>query len=532
MKHKASLPFSAITVLALWVTACQGDRTPGQATTDGAEAIVLQDAGYAGAWPAGLDPATNTTARANLSMMNAIFGGLYQIVAEPDGRDPRVVGVLAAGYEIEDEGRTFVIKLREGMVFSDGTPFDAAAVKFNVERSLASPCTCAPTTWPWAKEQPVTTEGTHTVKLHFTEPYGAVVNAFPLANVNWIASPTALARMGEDQFKITPVGGGPFRVVSNQLSSELVLERNPYYWEKDRPYLDRLIFRSIGSEQAALQSLLAGDAHAYEGMTSTPLIELAKTHDTLTVTLQPPTAVYTVQLNTMQPPLNDQRVREAIYYATDVDAIREALFHSWYPASQSFTGPGALFHHEKIPGYRSFDLERARSIVAEVGGIELKLGTIRSFVAEQVITALQGQWQAAGLTVSIESYELAEMIREFRSGEWQAMLQTSGSFDPEAGGGVSFRFRSDQPYTGVHDPVLDKLLLDAAGTIDPTVRDRLYFEAAKRISENAYAPFLFAFGPAQVAVKNLTGPGLTTKIPSIMLNTAVLWQDVTLAPAQ
>jgi peptide/nickel transport system substrate-binding protein len=265
-------------------------------------------------------------------------------------------------------------------------------------------------------------------------------------------------------------------------------------------------------------------------MTSTPLIELAKSEPTVTVTQQPPTAVYTVQLNTMRPPLNDLRVREAIYYATDVDAIRRGLFHSWYPASQSFVGPGGLFYHERVPGYRTFDIERARAIVAEVGGIELKLGTIRTFVAEQVITALQSQWQAAGIKVSIESYELGGMIQTFRSGEWQAMLQTAGSFDPEAGGGVSFRFRSDQPYTGVRDPELDRLLLDAAGTVDPSVRDDLYLEAAKRISDNAYAPFLFAFGPAQVSVKRLAGPGLTTKIPSIMVNTAVFWQDVTFAP--
>jgi peptide/nickel transport system substrate-binding protein len=523
--------FYCMACVALLLAGCQRGSTSAHAASvpGGGEATILLDAGYAGSWPTGLDPATDTTARANLSMMNAIFGGLFQIVAEPDGSHARVAGVLATGYQLEDEGRTFVINLREGVRFSDGTPFDAEAVRFNVERSRKSACTCAPTSWPWAQSEPVTVTGPHTVKLHFSQPYGAVVDAFPNANVNWIASPTALARMGPEQFRITPVGAGPFRIVSDQLSSRLVLERNPQYWQRNQPYLARLIFRSIGSEQAALQALLAGDAHAYEGMTSTPLIELARKQSAVTVTLQPPTAVYVIQLNTLHAPFNDLRAREAIYYATDVDAIRRGLFHSWYPASQSFTGPGGLFHHDTIPGYRTFDIARARTLVAELGGIRVKLGTLRSFVAEQVMTALQAQWQAAGIQVSIDSYELSRSVQLFRSGEWQAMLQTAGSFDPEAAGGVSWRFRSDQPYSGVHDGELDRLLLEAAASFDPSVRDSLYLQAGKRISDNAYAPFLFAFAPAQVAVKPLEGPGLTSGIPPLLVNTAVLWQDVKFA---
>jgi peptide/nickel transport system substrate-binding protein len=130
------------------------------------------------------------------------------------------------------------------------------------------------------------------------------------------------------------------------------------------------------------------------------------------------------------------------------------------------------------------------------------------------------------MDVSIASFEIAGMIQEFRGGEWQAMLQTAGSYDPEAGPGVRFRFRSDQQYTGVHDPDLDRILDAAAGTFDAAERERLYREAAKRISDNAYAPFLFAFAPTQVAARNLQGPGLSTEIPPLFINTGILWQDV------
>ena len=518
-------------VLSLEACVREGDASNGNGLSaadpqPGGVATVLLEAGWNGSWPAGLDPATNTTARANLSMMNAIFGGLFQLNAEDDGSNPRIEGVLATGYTIEDEGKTVVIRLRRGVTFSDGTPFDADAVRFNIKRSLASSCTCAPRNWPWDRENPVTAPDDFTVRLQFVRPYGAAINAFPVSNINWIASPTALRELGESRFKLTPVGAGPFRVVSNQLSSRLVLERNPLYWETGRPYLEGLVFQSIGNEQAALQALLAGSAHAFEGMTSTPLIQSAMNNSQVRLTLQPATSPYMIQLNTLRPPFDDQRARDAIYYATDVDAILHGLFSDLYPPSQSFTGPAGLFHYAHVPAYREYDLAKARAIVDELGGLQVTLATLRSFVAEQVITALQSQWQMAGIEVTIEVQELSTQIRAFQSGKWESMLMAIGSYDPEAGPGLSFRFHSEGAYTGVRDETLDRLIVDAAGAVDPSERGMLYLAAGKHLSDSAYAPFLFAPSRAQVTVPALHGPGLTTKIPPVFINTGVLWPEV------
>jgi peptide/nickel transport system substrate-binding protein len=464
------------------------------------------------------------TGGANVSQMNAIFGGLVQLVTMPDGSDAQVVGVLASRYELIDGGRALVLHLRPDVTFSDGTPFNAEAVKFNIERSLQAPCSCSTTTWPWAKE-PVTTRDDRTLILHFTRPFASVVTTLAAANINWIASPTALRRMGPDQFKITPVGAGPFRVVSNQLSSRLVLERNPRYWQEGRPYLDRLIFQSIGSEQAGLQAVLAGNAQAFENLTSIALLQQARANKLLTVTLQPPTSPMVIQLNTQRPPFDDIRAREAIYFATDSEAIRNGLFKGWYPISQSFTAPGGLYHRERIDGYRVHDLAKARALVARLGKFEVTLGSIRTPVTEQVITALQTQWQEAGIKVNLESYDLGQLISCFQSRDWHALLQTAGSYDPEAGPGLGFRFRSTARFSGVQDPDLDRLLDLGAATVDPQARSRIYHEVGRYISDKAYAPFLLAQVRAQVA-RGLHGPGLTTRVPPIAVSTAILWQDV------
>ena len=160
----------------------------------------------------------------------------------------------------------------------------------------------------------------------------------------------------------------------------------------------------------------------------------------------------------------------------------------------------------------------------------MELGTISNYVAEQVMTALQTQWQEAGITVNTDTYELATLIQEFNSGEWQAMLQTAGAWDPAAGVGVAFRFSSTSPFSGVRDPELDRLIDTAEATLDPDERERLYVEAGRHISANAYAPFGLAFAPANLATRGVYGPGLTTKIPPIVVNSGILWDEVWRAP--
>ncbi|HEX6467559.1 MAG TPA: ABC transporter substrate-binding protein [Streptosporangiaceae bacterium] len=521
---------AALMAALLGAVACsqQGSSTgaspAGGSPQRGGQVTVLEDAAFAGGWPTGLDPATNATGGANLSQMQAIYGGLFLLTANPDGSGAKITPNQAQSYEIADGGKTLRIKLRPGLKFSDGTPFDAKAVVTNFKRDMTSTCTCKPI-WILAKDG-IAQEGDDTVVLRFAQPTGAAIDNFPIANVNWIVSPTALQQMGEDKFRVNPVGAGPFKVVSNRLSSELVLQRNPNYFKPGLPYLDRLTFKSIGGDQAAYQALLAGQAQAYEGLTTVPLLDQATKNDRLTVTSQPPTSPYVIQLNTSIPPFNNEKAREAIYYATDFDAIAKGLFKGKYPVSQSFTAPGGLFYHQQVPGYRTYDLAKAKQLVQEIGGINITLGTLGAYVARQVNTALQTQWRQAGINVKIEDYQLNTLVQKFNSKKWTAMLQTAGAWDPAAGVGVAFRFNSNSPFTGVKDPKLDALLNQAAGEVDPAKRDALYMQSGKYISDKAYAPFGLAFAPANLATKGVSGPGLTTKIPSLAVNNGIIWDQV------
>jgi len=537
---------------ALVVAGCtSNDSDDPNAPVAGGELVVLLDAAFAGSWPTGLDPAENGQGGATLTQNQAIFGGLFRLVANDDGSDAKVVGHQAESWEYFDNGATLKFKLRPGIKFSDGTDFDADAVVFNLRRDWASTCFCRPA-WNLASqdddpatppsaaeaEDSIFAEGDDTVVIKFADPNGIAVESFLVSNANWIASPTALDKQGADDFRIHPVGAGPFTVVSNELSTELVLQKNPNYFVEGRPYLDKLTIRSIGGDQPGYQALLAGDADVYEGMTRIPLLEQAKANADLSVTLQPATSPYVIQLNTSIPPFNDKRAREAIYYATDVDAIREGLFKGEYPASQTFTASGGLFHHDTIPGYRTYDLQKAKDLVAEINAehaangqppFTVDLGTLAAYVADQVNTTLKTQWEAAGIPTTIHSEQLAGLINNF-FGPWQAMLQTAGAWDPAIGVGVGFRFLSTAVFSGVHDTRIDDLLTEAAGTTDAAERDRLYLETGTLISDEAYAPYILAFAPATVALRGVHGPGVDTKVPPTAVNVQISWDDVWKAP--
>jgi peptide/nickel transport system substrate-binding protein len=519
------LPSVAMWLVAmLALQACSSERAPSASKVQPSELTVLLQTDGAGAWPAGLDPATNSTGGANLTIMNAIFGGLFQLTADPGGGDPKLIPNLALGYEFSDDAKTLVIQLREGIQFSDGTPLDAEAVRFNIERNLAAPCSCAPVRWPWVTTDRVTVLSPTRVALHFSRPYPSALNAWPVSNVNWIASPTAIRTMSEEAFRLAPVGAGPFKVRENILSSRLVLEKNSLYWQKDRPLLDLLTFKSIGGEQSAYLALLAGDGDAAEGVTSVQLIKRAQDEGKLQVVLQPSTSVYWVQLNTTSAPFNDKRLREAIYYATDVESLRMGLVGGQYPASQSFTASGGLFYNSKVPGYRSFDLSRARALVNAIGHVEVSLSTVRDPFPERMAQALKTQWESAGMHVTVQSNDLAVIQTNYRNGQWQASLQRAGSFDPDAG--LMRRFRSDQVYSGIKDKRVDELLDLGGSTVDPKGRADVYLQLAKHVSDQAYGPFLFEVTLAQFARKDVRGPGLTSRIPPVLTSTGIHWQDV------
>ena len=515
-----SVPVILAAVAAIALAACASSGSSGTPSAStgphhGGSLTVLEGSSFAGAWP-GLDPATDTDGAANQSYMNSIFGELFAL-----GSGGKLIPDLATGYAFSNGGKTIDVTLRQGVTFSDGTAFNAAAVVWNWKRDLAGTCTCKPVFLAQPKIAPT---GPYSVSL--TLPYvdAPFINGIQDNIFNWIASPTAVSKMGEKAFALKPVGAGPFTVVSDTPSSQLVLKRNPHYWETGKPYLDTLIFKPVAADEPAYEAMLAGSGQAYEGMSTPQLVNTFKSHFTLTA--EPSTSPYDIQLNTRVAPFNNIKARQAIYYATNAAQIDAKLFNNTYPVTQSFTAAAGLFYEPVVPGYLGYDLAKAKALVKQLGGLNITLYTITSPVAESLDEALQTQWQAAGMKVTLKTFDLTGLIAVFQSHKWQAFLQTAGAFDPGTGVGVAFRFASFSPFTGVWDKKVDGLINAAASTIDNSQRAKNYADLNAYIAQQAYGPFLFPIAGFNIAAKGVYGPGLTTPIPTIVVLPGILWQDV------
>jgi peptide/nickel transport system substrate-binding protein len=504
----------------------------------GGSITVLEGKGFAGDWPAGLDPATNTDGAANQDLMTAVYGQLLEL--QPDGT---VRKDLASDYSISADGKTVTINLRQGVKFSDGTPLDATAVVWNWKRDFASGCTCSPA-WPVHRTGKVgptgpsgplgndvlSTPDDHTVVVHLLTPDGAFINQMFDSTPNWIASPTAFNKAGEQKFKQFPVGAGPFTVVSDTFSTQLVAKKNPLYWDTGKPYLDQITFKSVPSDEAAYEALLAGQGQVYENMSTSQLLDQSTAHGFQVLT-QLGTSPYDLQLNTSIPPFNNAKARQAIYAATNFAPILSHIFANKYPPVEGFTGPGGICYQQNVPGYQQYNPTLAKQLVQEAGldKITFQLGTIQNQVAQETTEALQSEWQAVGIKTTLASWNLTGLIQAFTAKggkQWTAMIQTAGAFDPAGGVGVGFRFNSTSPFSGVHDPKLDAMLTSAASSTDLPTRCKIYNQAAQYIASNWYGPFYFSFAPANVSVKGVFGPGLTQALPAVVLAPTIPWEEV------
>lgn len=469
-------------------------------------------------WSLGLDPATGGAAPSIYE--NAVFGQLFRLT--PSGG---IEADLAAGYSVSGGGTVLTISLRPGIKFTDGTPLNAAAVAWNIKRDLATPSTASPVgSWPpLAKSGGITTPNATTVVLHFSAPYAPLVATLIGSDVNHIASPAAYAKMGEKKFQVMPVGAGPFMMVSNLVNHQIVMKKNPGYFKKGQPYLDKLEFTTVSDDQTAYEALQSGTGQAAQ-MTTPSIIAQAKGNSAFSTLVTRGSTPTMVQLNTAAPPFNSKLARQAIYYATDSAAIAQHLFNGMFPTAESFLGPGDLFYQPTVPGYLGYNLAKAKQVVSRLGGMSISLFGPNDPLSTETLQALAQMWGQAGIKVTVHPYSLVGQIQAF-SKPWQAALQANGAWDPGISDGLPFRFLSTAPFSGVHDKALDSMMAQANRTLNTAQRAADYHNIAKYIASQAYAPFLVAVAPVSVTASDVHGPGLSTSIPVISTVINPYWDE-------
>lgn len=445
--------------------------------------------------PIGLDPhTTNSTATRNL--LENVYDTL--VTFAPDGQ---LLPGLAAAWTITPDGRTYTFELRRDVTFHDGAPLTAADVVFSLLR-LKDPAVASPRAEDFAAIAAVVATGPHTVQVRLRTPLGPLLSKLAFS-MNAIV-PAHVVRRG-DELQRVAIGTGPFRLVDYQPQTRLVLQRYPGYWGRDGsgrplPYLDGIEFRFFPDPSARTLALRTGYVDFIEYVPAAD-VALLQRQPALRVVGGVGTNFRSLVLNTRVPPLDDARVRQALAYAIDREAVvAMALFGvGGVAAAGASVPPGSQFAVRDSP-YRERQLGRARELLRQAGlprGFTLTLLCTSTYdflraPAEVIVANLQEIGVRVRLRVLDWSLFLPQVLeRRFTAALWGE----SGLADPDDFLYEPLHSRGGQNVGGLADGELDKLLEAGRRTADGDERRRIYAAAQRRVLD--LAPHVFLFHSAQ-----------------------------------
>ncbi|MDW5596838.1 ABC transporter substrate-binding protein [Conexibacter stalactiti] len=461
--------------------------------------------------PEHLDPGVAGTDAAALAVRNVVDS----LVAQSLDGEP--LPWLASEWTVSDDGRVYEFRLRDGVRFHDGEPFDAAAVKANFDRLLGpqeSPGGAQSLVEPIKR---VTVVDPSTVRFTLKRPYAPFLTSLSHAFLG-IVSPAQLAG-DRASLPTRPIGTGPFRVVKWNKGSDLTLERNPdYAWAPEGaanqgpPHLDQVVFRYLPEGSVRAGTLTSGQADvalsippvALDGIARNPRLAVSRYDD--------PGANYVLFLNTRKAPTDDVRVRQALLHAIDVEPIVRSLYRGAFAAPLSILSPTTL-GYTPVESAVAYDPDLSARLLDEAGwserdadGYRVKDGrrlrldwpTVAEFQARDDRTTFQQLVQSAarraGFELDLRPTPNTKIVTPMVGGDYNALDFSNKSPDPDILYDL-FGSRRTLDQGGANmskfaDPEVDRWLAEGQASQERGAREAAYAQVQERLLEQAVAlPF-------------------------------------------
>jgi glutathione transport system substrate-binding protein len=353
--------------------------------------------------PETLDPYnTNTT------LTTAVTKSFYQGLFEFD-KDLKVRPVLAESYTVSKDGLVYTFKLRAGVKFHDGTDFNAEAVKASLDRVM-NPDNKLGRYNQFNRIEKVEAVGPLSVRITLKEAFGPFINSLAHASAAMI-SPAALKKYGNKDIAFNPVGTGPFVFVEWKQTDFVKAKKFDGYWQKGYPKVDTITWRPVPENNTRAAMLQTGEADfafplPYEQADS------LKGNAKLNVTSSPSIITRYVSFNQMHKPFDNVKVREAINYAINKQALAKVAFNGYAVPAEGYVPQGVQYAHKMAPW--PYDPAKARQLLKEAGypnGFESVLwSAYTTTTAQKAIQFIQQQLAQVGIKVTVQALEPGQRV--------------------------------------------------------------------------------------------------------------------------
>jgi peptide/nickel transport system substrate-binding protein/glutathione transport system substrate-binding protein len=468
--------------------------------------------------PASIDPMTGR----NLPDFNVLYS-VFDALIDFEPATLELRPGLAKSWKFTDP-KTLVLDLVEGVTFHDGTPFNAEAVKFNLERYKTDQRSNVKADLGSMEKVEIT--GPSQITLRLSKP-NAGLPVILTNRVGCMVSPKSIQEKGPNVDR-TPVGTGPLKFVSWQDNDSIKVVRNENYWKKNLPYLDGITFRIINELNTAARTAIVGEADAVLNMQATQK-SVAERSPNVSVKVGPSLIFYGAFLNYGRPPLDDVRVRQALNYAINRDEISKVITLGLGEASSAILPKVHWAQDPATANFYTHDIDKAKSLLAAAGhpnGIDIDAFGWSDQTAMQRQELIISQLAKAGIRIKLTPASPGPAMQSALIERKGAMLfsPTGGYPDPSQFYDALFAKEALRNAGKVELPGYRELADATMTAADQPARKAAFAKLQKFVIEQALqlpqfiAPSIIIMGPkVQNLVDNLLG---TPKFTEVWLNSA------------
>jgi peptide/nickel transport system substrate-binding protein len=450
--------------------------------------------------PSGIDPHVNASSELGIPLTS-----VYDTLVYLDPESGEFVPGLAEDWDISEDEMAYTFYLRKGVTFHDGTPFDAEAVRFNLERITSPDLASQKARFMLGPYERTEVVDEYTVRIHLGEPFAPLLDSLSQVYLG-MASPTAVEKWGSD-YQLHQVGTGPFTFAEYVPQDYLLLRRNPDYawgpkiYQHETALAEEIEFRFFADPATRSPALETGEAEIMGEIPPQDAVRLMEGEDFVIEAVPIPGVSLMFFLNTTRAPLDDVNVRQALLYGTDRQAIVSTIFRDTSPVAYGPLAANTFGYEPAVRDYYAYDPTQAAALLDAAGWIDTDDDGIRDKDGEPLVLdmflmswghmpeigqLLAAQWAELGIGVNNQVVSYPEALEVAGEGRHHLIPFNLSGSDPDILRKF-FHSAAGFNWSKLDDAEMDNWLEAAARTSNWEEREALYSQIQLRVMERGVA---------------------------------------------